>query len=128
MRTTSDDHITPLTPQSFYILLALLDKPHYGYSLVQQIEQDSGGAIQISPGSIYKALDRLDSLALISVSRTSTAERSPYKRKHYRLTPYGKQILLLEAKRLTYATGLVKTRLSVLAKHQKSNKSAATDC
>lgn len=59
MNLTPAEEVIPLTPQAFYILLALAEKPMYGYGIIQQCEADSRANIDFDTGGMYRALKRL---------------------------------------------------------------------
>ena len=49
----------PLTPVAFEILLALADGERHGYTILQEVEHRSGGAVSLHAGTLYRALARL---------------------------------------------------------------------
>ena len=53
------DSFLPLTPIAFEILLALADGERHGYSILQEVEARSGGAVSLHAGTLYRALARL---------------------------------------------------------------------
>src|SRR5436189_794463 len=61
----------PLTPVAFEILLALADGERHGYSILQEVETRSGGAVSLHAGTLYRALARLLESDLIEELRTS---------------------------------------------------------
>lgn len=92
-----DAHIrkvyVPMTETGFYILLCLQKEAH-GYSIVQQVEQLTGGEIRISPGTLYGSLSKMEKDGLIRFLREDE------KRKIYSITELGGQVLELETKRI----------------------------
>lgn len=92
-----DAHIrkvyVPMTESGFYILLCLQKEAH-GYSIVQQVEQLTGGEIRISPGTLYGSLSKMEKDGLIRFLREEE------KRKIYSITDLGRQVLELETKRI----------------------------
>ena len=48
---------------SVLILVSLADGPKHGYALIQDVKQFAG--VELGPGTLYGALDRLDRLGLI---------------------------------------------------------------
>lgn len=86
----------PLTETTFYILLSLLE-PGHGYAVMQKAEALSGGRVRIAAGTMYGALDNLSRQKLI-VSVSSSDPR----RKMYRTTAEGAQVLQLESQRLKH--------------------------
>ena len=75
-----------LLPQvTFSILFALSLKPRHGYELMQQIEHDSQGKIQLGPGALYGSIKQLNEDNLIEEMPFEGGER----RRYYRLTKKG---------------------------------------
>jgi len=60
---------------SVLILTSLADGPKHGYALIQDIRGFSG--VQLGPGTLYGALDRLERLGLIA-ELPSEDRRHPY--------------------------------------------------
>ena len=83
------------TRAEFHVLLALLDGPRHGYGLMQDVEELSGGGLQLGPGTLYTAIKRLRLSKLISET-DADADR----RRCYRLTRKGKTVAEEEARRL----------------------------
>ena len=92
-----DSHIkkvyVPMTETGFYILLCLREETH-GYGIVKQTEELTGGQIKLSPGTLYGSLSKMEKDGLIEFVREED------KRKTYRITPLGTQVLELEMKRI----------------------------
>jgi DNA-binding PadR family transcriptional regulator len=61
---------------SVLILTSLADGPKHGYALIQDIKDFSG--VQLGPGTLYGALDRLERLGLIA-ELPSSDRRHPYR-------------------------------------------------
>ena len=77
------------------LLLSLLARrPMYGYELVQQIRESTGGALEFGEGCIYPILHRLEADGLLDAKRQLVGGRS---RVVYRVTSQG-------AKRLAGST------------------------
>ncbi len=100
---------TPLTSSVFYILLALSLKDRHGYEIMKQVEEDSGSAVRLGPGTLYTAIRRLLDDGWIGVSAKSDV--GDERRKTYRLTAGGKKILSAEMERLEHAASLTRARL-----------------
>lgn len=75
------------------LLASLASKPAHGYALVERLRDRSGGALDLSEGTIYPALYRLERSKLLS-SRWSSA--SGRRRRIYSLTHKGRQALTAE--------------------------------
>ena len=82
-----------MTETGFYILLCLRNEAH-GYSIVQKVEDLTGGEIRLSPGTMYGSLSKMEKDGLIEFVREED------KRKIYRITGLGSQVLELEMRRI----------------------------
>lgn len=91
----------PLHPNDFHILLSLTDEERYGYSIVKEIEEETGGLIQMEPGNLYRSMRRLLRDDLVAESdRKPKSGKEDERRRYYRLTPLGRQVVVAEAARL----------------------------
>ena len=82
-----------MTETAFYILLCLRQENH-GYGILQQTQQMTGGEIRLSPGTLYGSLSKMEKDGLIEFVREEE------KRRLYRLTGLGEELLVLEKKRI----------------------------
>jgi DNA-binding PadR family transcriptional regulator len=98
--TTSPDSHLPLTAVAFEILLTLSDGDAHGYHIMQEVEQRTGGAIRLHPGTLYRALARLLDETLIDELDVAASARTDERRRLYRLTRLGRAVLQAEAERL----------------------------
>ena len=96
--------MTP-TRAEFHVLLALLDGPRHGYGLMQDVDDLSGGGLQLGPGTLYTAIKRLRASKLISET-DADADR----RRCYKLTRKGKAVAEEEARRLNDLVRLARKR------------------
>ncbi len=92
----------PLTPAVFHILLVLADEDRHGYDIMRAIANATDGQIQMGPGTLYGTIKRLLQAGLI----VETDERpdpalDDSRRRYYRLTDLGQQVLAAEVERLT---------------------------
>ena len=83
----------PMTETGFYILYCLQEENH-GYNIGQQVKQMTGGEINISPGTMYGTLSKMEKDGLIIFVKEEE------KRKFYRITQLGNDILQLELARI----------------------------
>ncbi|HJA81406.1 MAG TPA: PadR family transcriptional regulator [Candidatus Mediterraneibacter intestinipullorum] len=86
----------PLTETTFYILTELLT-PGHGYLVMQEVENLSFGRVRIAAGTMYGALENLQSQGLIA-----PVPGPDKRRKLYQTTPLGREVLHSEAERLRY--------------------------
>jgi PadR family transcriptional regulator, regulatory protein PadR len=74
------------------IVLHLLSQGEaYGYEIVAKLTADSNGALEVTDGTLYPVLYRLERAGFVTV-RWETPERG-VPRKYYRLTPSGRDEL-----------------------------------
>ncbi|MBQ2240988.1 MAG: PadR family transcriptional regulator [Clostridia bacterium] len=92
-----DQHIkkvyVPMTETAFYILLCLR-APNHGYGIVQTVEKLTDGAIKLAPGTMYGSLSKMEKDGVIRFIREED------KRKIYKITDLGEEVLALEIKRI----------------------------
>jgi len=108
---TTPDDLLPLTPSVFHILLALADDAHHGYAIMQDVTEQTHGAMTLSPGTLYGALKRMVESGLVveSDERSELAEDDD-RRRHYQMTALGRRLLSAEAERLAAAVMAARSR------------------
>jgi DNA-binding PadR family transcriptional regulator len=98
----SPESLLPLTTVAFEILLTLADRDSHGYHIMQEVERRTNRAITLHPGTLYRALARLLEQDLIAEVDEDSVQ--PYKedirRRYYRLTRFGRSVLVADAARL----------------------------
>ena len=87
--------IPALTEATYYILLSLYT-PQHGYGIMQQAEALSHGRVHLAAGTLYGALNTLCDKGWIIQLPVDDGSR----RKEYRLTQNGLEILVNEVRRL----------------------------
>jgi DNA-binding PadR family transcriptional regulator len=92
-----DQHIkkvyVPMTETAFYILLCL-QKENHGYGIVQTVDRMTSGEIKLAPGTMYGSLSKMEKDGVIAFVREEE------KRKIYKITELGGEVLALEKKRI----------------------------
>lgn len=92
-----DQHIkkvyVPMTETAFFILFCLR-KPNHGYGVVQTVEKLTDGAIKLAPGTMYGSLSKMEKDGVIRFIREEE------KRKIYKITGLGEEVLDIEIKRI----------------------------
>src|SRR5687768_11584905 len=86
--TTGGDLPSGTTPA--LVLSVLGDGPLHGYGLAKEIERRSGGFFTGSWGSLYRALQRLETDGLIEGVWEPYPPQGKRRRRVYRLTPQGR--------------------------------------
>ena len=99
----------PLTPVAFEILLALADGERHGYSILQEVETRSGGAVSLHAGTLYRALARMLESHLIE-ELDSPSRDDDERRRYYRLTTRGVAVARAEVGRLEGQLAAARTR------------------
>jgi|SRR5579864_3128042 len=97
-----------LTEPVLLILASLADAPRHGYALLQDIERLSGGAVQLSTGTLYGALRRLLENGWIERFDQPDTARD---KQAYRLTPDGRFQLTSELARRRKLSAAISKRL-----------------
>jgi DNA-binding PadR family transcriptional regulator len=101
----------PLPPAWFHLLLALAGGERHGYALMKDIAEESGGQIRLGPGTLYGALKRLLELKVVVESgRRPDPELDDERRRYYRLTAAGRQLLGAEAARHDRLVNLARSK------------------
>jgi DNA-binding PadR family transcriptional regulator len=91
-----------LRPVEFHVLLALAGDERHGYALLQEVESQTGGEMQLEPGTLYRALHRMLKDGWVAESaRRPAADQDDERRRYYRLTPAGRRVASAEAERLS---------------------------
>jgi len=104
----------PLPPATFHILVSLAQGDRHGYAIIQEVAERTNGALKLSAGTLYRSIHRMLEQGLVSetATRPDPAEDDE-RRRYYRLTPLGLQVMRAETDRLAdlvrmaRATGLV---------------------
>jgi DNA-binding PadR family transcriptional regulator len=91
----------PLTALTYHALLALADGDRHGYGIIKEVERRTGGAMEIETGTLYHAMKRmLDKELIQSVPPSERPADEDQRRRTYRLTEWGKEVLAAESLRL----------------------------
>ena len=101
----------PLTPAVFHILLALADGEKYGYAIMQEVEDMTGGSVQMGPGTLYGSIKRMLAAGLIEESDDRPdPELDDERRRYYRQTGLGRKVLREETERMAELTALARRK------------------
>ena len=92
--------LLPLTPLAFQVLLALAGTPRHGYGIIQEVQERTAGLIRLRTGTLYTLLQRLSDEDLIEPAAQADRGDPSGRRRHYKLTPFGQDVLEAEARRL----------------------------
>lgn len=87
-----NQHI-PMSETAYYILLSLLEERH-GYGIMQHVTDITKERINLGAGTLYGTLSKLEKAKLITMTKEEA------KRKYYRITEFGEQVLTAEIARI----------------------------
>jgi DNA-binding PadR family transcriptional regulator len=122
MRSSREDEprpedFLPLHRDTFHVLVSLADSDRHGYSILLDVAERTGGALRLSPSSLYASIKRLLHQGLIEeLAERPDPDEDDERRRYYRLTRLGRKVAEVEARRLerlladARATGLLSRR------------------
>ena len=99
-----------LKPHFFYILLALAEGDRHGLAIARDVQSLSDGAVRLWPATLYGSLDELRTRKWIEELDEHPEEESE-RRRYYRITRSGEQVLAAEAERLGRLARLARARV-----------------
>jgi len=107
-----NEHL-PLKPQWFHILLALSEGTRHGSGIVRSVLRETDGKLRLWPATLYGSLGELAGHGWIAeVSDPGERPRGESEKKRfYRITREGAQLLAAEAERLKALATRALTRL-----------------
>jgi len=110
MTRKTPESLLPLTPAVLHILLALADGERHGYAIAQEVEAISEGQVRMGPGTLYGSILRMTSSELVEEVVTRRREDGDERRRYYRLTPFGRRVLVREVARLDAVVALARRK------------------
>jgi DNA-binding PadR family transcriptional regulator len=110
-RAKGPEDLLPLTPPVFHILVALSVGERHGYAIMRQIAEDTDGALQLGPGTLYGCLQRMLTAGLVEESdQRPDPQLDDERRRYYRISDFGTRVVRAEAKRLAVAVTAARAR------------------
>ena len=100
----------PLSPPTLHILLALAGDDLHGYGIMQEIARQSDGLYRIGPGTLYDNLQKLIQGGWVQELGRRKGDDDP-RRRYYRLTDTGRDVLKAETARLAQVVREARLRL-----------------
>jgi DNA-binding PadR family transcriptional regulator len=89
----------PLTPVEFHILLSLADGERHGYAILQDVSERTDDQLRLRTGTLYTVIKRMLDGAWIQ-DTPGPGNSEDERRRYYRLTPLGREVMTTEARRL----------------------------
>ena len=100
------ESLLPLPPAAFHILLSLAEEDRHGYAIMELVAERTHGAVKLSPGTLYRTIQRtLEQGLILETRERPSPEEDDERRRYYRLTSFGGAVARAEARRLA---GLVR--------------------
>ncbi|MYA79856.1 MAG: helix-turn-helix transcriptional regulator [Acidobacteriia bacterium] len=99
-----------ITPAMFHILLALSAGERHGYGVMQEVEEDTEGTVQLPPGTLYRTIKILLAEGWIERSRGPESATDDTRRRYYRITDVGRDVAVQHAMRLAKVVELARAR------------------
>ena len=101
----------PLQSATFHILLALADGDRHGYAIMQDVAERTDGALKLSPGTLYRSIQRMLEQGLIVEPRRRPAPSDDdERRRYYQITTLGETVARAEAERLADLLRMARAR------------------
>jgi DNA-binding PadR family transcriptional regulator len=104
-----DRHL-PLSSAALHILLALANEDLHGYGIMLEIARQSEGVYKVGPGTLYSNLQKLIQSGWVKELGPRRGDDDP-RRRYYRLTDAGRDVLGAETARLTQVVREARLRL-----------------
>ena len=105
------DELLPLTPPMFEVLIALADGEKHGYAILKEVARRTDGRISLSPGTLYAIVRRFVSDGVIAESdERPDPALDDERRRYYRLTDFGRNVAVAEARRMETALGMARAK------------------
>lgn len=99
----------PLRPAVFHILLALSERDRHGLGIADEVEAATSGAIRLGPGTLYRSLKEMARASLVEETPAPQQDEDP-RRKFYRITEVGREVLAAEASRYEHIVEVARKR------------------
>lgn len=100
MPTDAAERLLPLRTNWLYILGSLAGGEKPGYTIMQEVLQQTGGSVRLWPATLYNTLKQLLDEELIEDSGNRPRPNEDQRRRYYRLTRLGRRVLDAELARL----------------------------
>lgn len=96
---------------TFHILMSLAEEERHGYAIIKDVEASTDGELRLSPGTLYRSIQRMLEEGLIVESNRRPAKAlDDERRRYYRITPAGIAAARAELRRLAQLVRLGRER------------------
>ena len=105
------DALLPLPPATFHILMSVADEDRHGYAIIQDVETRTDGELKLSPGTLYRSIQRmLEQGLIVEAKRRPAPALDDERRRYYSITSFGIAVARAEMRRLTQLVRLARAR------------------
>lgn len=103
--------LLPLNPRDHLILFSLATEERHGYGIVKDVERTSQGQVKLDPANLYRSIKRMLGQGLVEeAAPRPSVDADGERRRYYRITPLGLEVVRLEAGRLAALTDEARLR------------------
>jgi DNA-binding PadR family transcriptional regulator len=96
-------------------MLSLAGEEQHGYGIMQEVLERTTGKVRLWPATLYGSIKRLIEAGLIEESSARPApELDDARRRYYRLTPLGRDVLNAECERLQELVQAIQTKQTMM--------------
>lgn len=100
-KVTNKEKSITITPTVFHILVVLSGGERHGYAILREVEEITEGKSKLGPTTLYRSIKAmLDGKLIEELDERPDPELDDERRRYYRLTGFGEQVLSDEFKRL----------------------------
>jgi DNA-binding PadR family transcriptional regulator len=93
--------LLPLPEAAFHILLSLAEESRHGYGIIQEVSARTSGQLKLSPGTLYRSIQRmLEQGLILETDERPAPEFDDERRRYYEITDFGAAVARAEARRL----------------------------
>src|SRR3954453_2463285 len=104
--------LLPLTLPVFHIIVTLSNEERNGSGIMLNVGEQTNGALQLGPGTLYGCLKRMLAAGLVEESdERPDPAMDDERRRYYRMTSLGKRVVKAEAQRLASAVTAARSKL-----------------
>ena len=109
IREIEIEDLLPLPEATFLILMAVAEDDRHGYAIIQEVATRTDGMLKLSPGTLYRSIQRMLEQGLIQETAERPApELDDERRRYYRITSFGRAVAKAEARRLAQLVKLAR--------------------
>jgi DNA-binding PadR family transcriptional regulator len=101
----------PLTPAVLEIMVALGNQERHGYAIMRELRRRTDGVRPLSPATLYRSLKQMEQRGWVAHSEERPkGSIDDERRRYYRLTEYGRRVVLAEVERLEGMVGAARSK------------------